>query len=104
MSQGRQVSQAQQVVLALQAAQEEVLALAQEQARVLGLAAAQVQELVRAQQVALEWDLQGAVSQTVQEHSLVLEQLAQVEARERAQALAQAEELVEVLEPTQAEE
>ena len=96
MSQGRQVSQAQQVVLALQAAQEE--------ARVLGLAAAQVQELVRAQQVALEWDLQGAVSQTVQEHSLVLEQLAQVEARERAQALAQAEELVEVLEPAQAEE
>ena len=64
-----------QVVQALQAAQEEVLALAQEQVRVLGLAAAQVEALAQAQKVSLEWDLQGA------------------------QALVQAEEQVEVLEP-----
>jgi hypothetical protein len=64
-----------QVVQALQAAQEEVLALAQEQVRVLGLAVAQVEALAQAQKVALEWDLQGA------------------------QALVQAEEQVEVLEP-----
>ena len=51
----------QQVVEALQEAQERVLELAQEQVRVLGLAVAQVEELERAQKVALEWDLQGRV-------------------------------------------
>lgn len=38
--------QVQQVVQALQAAQEQVLVLAQEQVRVLGLAVAQVEALV----------------------------------------------------------
>ena len=55
----RQV-QAQELVQALQAAQEEVLALAQAQARVLGLVAAQVEELAQAQREALDWDLQEA--------------------------------------------
>ena len=69
----------QQVVQALQVAQEEVLALAQEQVRVLGLAAAQVEALAR------------------------LEVMAQV-LRERVEvpvSLAEVEEQVEVLEPGQ---
>ena len=65
----------QQVVQALQEAQERVQELAQEQVRVLGLAVAQVEALAQAQKVALEWDLQGA------------------------RALVRAEEQVEVLEP-----
>ena len=65
----------QQVVKALQEAQEQVLELAQEQVRVLGLAAAQLQALAQEQKAALEWDLQGA------------------------RALVRAEEQVEVLEP-----
>ena len=56
----------QQVVRVLQEAQERVLELAQEQVRVLGLVAAQVEELARAQRVALEWDLQGRVSRQVE--------------------------------------
>jgi hypothetical protein len=47
----------QQVVEALQEAQERVLELAQEQVRVLGLAVAQVEELERVQKASLEWDL-----------------------------------------------
>jgi hypothetical protein len=46
------------VVQALQEAQEQVLAQSQELVQVLGLAVAQVEELERAQKVALEWDLQ----------------------------------------------
>jgi hypothetical protein len=97
------------VVQALQEAQERVLELAQEQVRVLGLAAAQVQELERAQRVALDWDLQGQVrpevQQAVQEMmadpqiQVVMEKLAQVEAAELVQELVRAEEQVEVLEP-----
>ena len=49
----------QQVVQALQEAQEQVLAQAQELVQALGLVAAQVEELAREQKVALEWDLQG---------------------------------------------
>jgi len=56
----------QQVVEALQEAQEQVLEQAQELVRALGLAAAQVEELARAQKVALEWDLQGRVSKRVE--------------------------------------
>ncbi len=52
---------AQEVVQALQAAQEQVLELAQEQVRVLGLAAAQVEALAQAQKESLEWDLQPQV-------------------------------------------
>jgi hypothetical protein len=100
---------AQEVVQALQAAQEEVLVLAQEQVRVLGLAVAQVEALAQDQKVALEWDLQGQVrpevQQAVQEMmadpqiQVVMEKLAQVEAAELVQGLVQAEEQVEVLEP-----
>jgi len=56
----------QQVVEALQEAQEQVLEQAQELVRALGLAAAQVEELARAQKVALEWDLQGRVQASEQ--------------------------------------
>ena len=69
----------QQVVEALQEAQERVLELAQEQVRVLGLAVAQVQELVVVE----------AVAQVLEERAGVMAQL----------ALVQAEEQVEVLEP-----
>ena len=46
-----------QVVQALREAQELVQVQAQELVQALGLAAAQVEELERAQRVALEWDL-----------------------------------------------
>ena len=67
--------QVQQVVQALQAAQEQVLALAQEQVRVLGLAVAQVEALVVVQPV-----------------------------RAPVSALVEVEALVEVLEPVQDQE
>ena len=51
----------QQVVQALQEAQEQVLSQAQELVQVLGLAVAQVEALAQAQKVALEWDLQPRV-------------------------------------------
>jgi hypothetical protein len=51
----------QELVQALEQAQEQVQALAQEQVRVLGLAVAQVEALAQAQKVALEWDLQPRV-------------------------------------------
>ena len=56
----------QQVVQALREAQEQVLEQAQELVRELGLAAAQVEELARAQKVALEWDLQPRAQQVVE--------------------------------------
>ena len=71
----------QQVVRALQEAQERVLELAQEQVRVLGLAVAQLQELAQVE----------VVAQVLQERAQVLARLALVEA----------EGLVEVLEPAQ---
>ena len=71
----------QQVVRALQEAQEQVLVLAQEQVRVLGLAVAQLQELAQVE----------VVAQVLQERAQVLARLALVEA----------EGLVEVLEPAQ---
>jgi hypothetical protein len=71
----------QQVVRALQEAQEQVQELAQEQVRVLGLAVAQLQELAQVE----------VVAQVLQERAQVLARLALVEA----------EELVEVLEPAQ---
>jgi uncharacterized protein YbjQ (UPF0145 family) len=46
-----------QVAQALREAQEKVLAEMAELAQALGLAAAQVEELAKAQKVALEWDL-----------------------------------------------
>jgi hypothetical protein len=56
----------QQVVQALREAQEQVLEQAQELVRELGLAAAQVEELARAQKVAMEWDLQPQARQAVE--------------------------------------
>ena len=67
----------QQVVKALQEAQEQVLELAQEQARVLGLAAAQVEELARLE----------VMAQVLQERDQVLAQLALVEAEAQVEVL-----------------
>jgi hypothetical protein len=61
----------QQVVQALREAQEQVLEQAQELVRELGLAAAQVEELARAQKVALEWDLQPQARQAVEQVELL---------------------------------
>ena len=72
----------QQVVKALQEAQEQVLELAQEQARVLGLAAAQVEELARLE----------VMAQVLQERDQVLAQLALVEAEARVEVLEPREE------------
>ena len=67
----------QQVVQALQEAQEQVLVLAQEQVRVLGLAAAQVEELARLE----------VMAQVLKERAQVLAQLALVEAEARVEVL-----------------
>jgi hypothetical protein len=67
----------QQVVKALQEAQEQVLELAQEQARVLGLAAAQVEELARLE----------VMAQVLQERDQVLAQLALVEVEAQVEVL-----------------
>lgn len=61
----------QQVVQVLREAQEQVLEQAQELVRELGLAAAQVEELARAQKVAMEWDLQPQARQAVEQVELL---------------------------------